>query len=51
MRKILSDGEPVDPGVFKHELVDIFVYLIQPSIALKMELAQEYDTNACVEER
>ena len=50
MRKILKDGEPSDLEVFKHELVDVFFCLIQASIASKMELAQEYYTNACVEE-
>jgi len=42
VRKILRDKEPFDPEAFKHELADIFVYLIQASIALKMNLAQEY---------
>jgi hypothetical protein len=51
MRKTLKDGEPSDLEVFKQELADIFVYLIQASIASKMKLAQEFDTNACVEER
>jgi NTP pyrophosphatase (non-canonical NTP hydrolase) len=42
VRKILRDGEPFKPEAFKEELVDIFVYLIQAAIALKMDLAQEY---------
>jgi len=42
VRKILRDGEPFKSEAFKEELVDIFVYLIQAAIALKMNLAQEY---------
>jgi len=42
IRRILRDKKPFEPEAFKHELVDIFVYLIQASIALKMDLAQEY---------
>ena len=42
IRKILRDKKPCDPEAFKHELADIFVYLIQASMALKMDLAQEY---------
>jgi len=42
IRRILRDKKPYDPEAFKHELADIFVYLIQASIALKMDLAQEY---------
>ena len=42
VRRILRDKKPYNPEAFKHELADIFVYLIQASIALKMNLAQEY---------
>ncbi|MFX0121971.1 MAG: hypothetical protein ACFE9A_21470 [Candidatus Hodarchaeota archaeon] len=42
IRKILRDKKSFDPEAFKHELVDIFVYLIQASVALKMDLAEEY---------
>jgi len=42
IRRILRDKEPYNPKAFKHELADIFVYLIQASMALKMDLAQEY---------
>lgn len=42
VRRILRDKKPCDPEAFKHELADIFVYLIQASMALKMDLAQEY---------
>jgi len=42
IRRILRDKKPYDPGAFKQELADIFVYLIQASMALKMDLAQEY---------
>jgi len=42
VRKILRDREPLELEAFKQELVDIFVYLIQASIALKMDLGQEY---------
>ncbi len=42
VRRILRDKEPFNSEAFKQELIDIFVYLIQASIALKMDLAQEY---------
>jgi NTP pyrophosphatase (non-canonical NTP hydrolase) len=42
VRKILRDKEPFNPEAFKQELIDIFVYLIQASIALKMDLTKEY---------
>ena len=42
IRRILRDKKPYDAKAFKHELMDIFVYLIQASIALKMDLAHEY---------
>lgn len=42
IRRILRDKKPYDPEAFKQELADIFVYLIQASMALKMDLAQEY---------
>ncbi len=42
IRRILRDKKPYDPEAFKHELMDIFVYLIQASIALKMDLVREY---------
>jgi len=42
IRRILRDKKPYDPKAFKHELMDIFVYLIQASMALKMDLVQEY---------
>jgi len=42
IRRILRDKKPYDPEAFKQELADIFVYLIQASMALKIDLAQEY---------
>lgn len=42
VRRILRDKKPFDPEAFKQELADIFVYLIQASMALKIDLAQEY---------
>ncbi|MFX1513885.1 MAG: hypothetical protein ACFFCQ_14975 [Promethearchaeota archaeon] len=42
VRKILRDKKPFNSNVFKSELIDIFVYLIQASMALKMDLVDEY---------
>jgi NTP pyrophosphatase (non-canonical NTP hydrolase) len=42
VRKILRDKKPFNSKVFKHELMDIFVYLIQACMALKMDLVKEY---------
>lgn len=42
IRRILRDKKPYDPEAFKTELVDIFVYLIQAAMALKMDLVEEY---------
>jgi len=41
-RRILRDKKPFEPEAFKTELVDIFVYLIQAAMALKMDLVEEY---------
>jgi NTP pyrophosphatase (non-canonical NTP hydrolase) len=42
IRRVLRDKKPFQAGAFKTALVDIFVYLIQAAMALKMDLAQEY---------
>ena len=42
IRRILRDKQPFEAEAFKTELVDIFVYLIQASMALKMDLVEEY---------
>lgn len=41
-RKILRDKQPFEPQAFKDEFIDIFVYLIQASMALNMDLEREY---------
>jgi NTP pyrophosphatase (non-canonical NTP hydrolase) len=42
IRRVTRDKQPYDPDSFKHELIEIFVYLIQASTALKMDLEKEY---------
>jgi len=42
IRRILRDKQAYDPEAFKGELIDMFVYLIQASMALKMDLEKEY---------
>lgn len=42
IRRILRDKKTFEAEAFKTELVDIFVYLVQAAMALKMDLAQEY---------
>jgi len=42
IRRILRDKQPYNPEAFKHELIDMFGYLIQASMALKMDLEKEY---------
>lgn len=41
-KKFLRDKQPLDVATLKKELVDIFVFVMQGSMALKMNLEDEY---------
>jgi NTP pyrophosphatase (non-canonical NTP hydrolase) len=41
-KEFLRDKQKFDACALKHELVDLFVYLMQGSMALNMDLEKEY---------
>jgi NTP pyrophosphatase (non-canonical NTP hydrolase) len=41
-KEFLRDKQKFDAKALKHELVDLFVYLMQGSMALNMDLEREY---------
>jgi NTP pyrophosphatase (non-canonical NTP hydrolase) len=41
-KEFLRDKQKFDASALKHELVDLFVYLMQGSMALNMDLEKEY---------
>jgi len=41
-KEFLRDKQKFDAQALKHELVDLFVYLMQGSMALNMDLEKEY---------
>jgi NTP pyrophosphatase (non-canonical NTP hydrolase) len=41
-KEFLRDKQKFDAHALKHELVDLFVYLMQGSMALNMDLEKEY---------
>ena len=41
-KEFLRDKQKFDAEALKHELVDLFVYLMQGSMALDMDLEKEY---------
>jgi NTP pyrophosphatase (non-canonical NTP hydrolase) len=41
-KEFLRDKQKFDAEALKHELVDLFVYLMQGSMALNMDLEKEY---------
>ena len=41
-KEFLRDKQSLDTSALKHELVDMFVYLMQACMALNMDLEEEY---------
>jgi len=41
-KEFFRDEKDFDKGALKHELVDMFVYLMQACMALNMDLEEEY---------
>ncbi len=41
-KKFLRDKQPLDVTTLKKEIVDIFIFVMQASMALKMDLEEEY---------
>ena len=41
-KKFRRDGQALDVATLKKEMVDIFIFVMQGSIALKMDLEEEY---------
>jgi len=41
-KEFFRDKKRFDPDALKHELVDMFVYLMQACMALNMDLEEEY---------
>lgn len=41
-KKFLRDGQTLDIATLKKEMVDIFIFVMQGSMALKMDLEEEY---------
>jgi NTP pyrophosphatase (non-canonical NTP hydrolase) len=41
-KKFRRDGQPLDIATLKKEMVDLFIFVMQGSMALKMNLEEEY---------
>ncbi len=41
-KKFSRDKQPLDVATLKKEIVDIFIFVMQVSMALKMDLEEEY---------
>ena len=41
-KKFLRDGQNLDTATLKKEFVDLFIFVMQGSMALKMNLEEEY---------
>jgi len=41
-KRFLRDGQPLDTATLKKEMVDLFIFVMQGSMALKMDLEEEY---------
>lgn len=42
-KKFLRDGLPLDTATLRKEFVDLFIFVMQGSMALKMNLEKEYN--------
>jgi len=41
-KRFLRDRQPLDTATLKKEMVDLFIFVMQGSMALKMDLEEEY---------
>ena len=41
-KKFLRDGQNLDTATLRKEFVDLFIFVMQGSMALKMDLGEEY---------